>query len=296
LSYDAYGAVVGRTGEDLTPITYSGGVQDGAVGLQYFVHRYYDSSTGQFMSVDPLVLSTGAAYSYAGGDPVDGIDPEGLEDNDVSGVVCANYGCGAVSKEHGAGGGMGSPGGNVQWGPVSLDIGPQDEIVSWDAIQYQDGSFEASFKIFGNGVELQDGHILPCFGAPVPGAGSISICIPRPTGPPAAYHPASVIPQQLVDGSLHDSRTGQILTGLSTAAPSTQSPATAPAYSPPASTVSQSSYSAGPYVQPSAPAATQHLQPAAGHVQGGSVNIQGSGSSGGHITIQSGYHGGTISF
>jgi len=42
------------------------------------INRYYDPATGQFVSVDPLVGLTGAAYSYVGGDPIDGVDPLGL--------------------------------------------------------------------------------------------------------------------------------------------------------------------------------------------------------------------------
>jgi RHS repeat-associated protein len=41
------------------------------------VGRYYDSQTGQFLSVDPMVEQTQQAYIYVGDDPVNGIDPEG---------------------------------------------------------------------------------------------------------------------------------------------------------------------------------------------------------------------------
>ena len=41
------------------------------------VGRYYDPTTGQFLTVDPLIDETGAPYSYAGGDPVDNTDPSG---------------------------------------------------------------------------------------------------------------------------------------------------------------------------------------------------------------------------
>ena len=44
------------------------------------VGRYYDSQTGQFISVDPLVDTTDAPYAYASGNPVTGVDPSGLED------------------------------------------------------------------------------------------------------------------------------------------------------------------------------------------------------------------------
>ncbi|HUY86132.1 MAG TPA: RHS repeat-associated core domain-containing protein [Acidimicrobiales bacterium] len=41
------------------------------------INRYYDPSTGQFVSVDPLVGVTGAAYSYCGGNPSNWRDPSG---------------------------------------------------------------------------------------------------------------------------------------------------------------------------------------------------------------------------
>ena len=41
------------------------------------VHRYYDPSTGQFLSVDPLVKQTGQPYQYAGSDPANSRDPSG---------------------------------------------------------------------------------------------------------------------------------------------------------------------------------------------------------------------------
>jgi hypothetical protein len=42
------------------------------------INRYYDPSTGQFISVDPMLNETDQAYAYAGDDPVDGVDPTGL--------------------------------------------------------------------------------------------------------------------------------------------------------------------------------------------------------------------------
>jgi len=42
------------------------------------INRYYDPATGQFMSVDPLVGLTGAAYSYCGADPFNASDPMGM--------------------------------------------------------------------------------------------------------------------------------------------------------------------------------------------------------------------------
>jgi RHS repeat-associated protein len=43
----------------------------------YSVDRYYDPSTGQSLSVDPDVATTGQAYAYTGDDPVNDVDPSG---------------------------------------------------------------------------------------------------------------------------------------------------------------------------------------------------------------------------
>jgi len=41
-------------------------------------NRYYDPTTDQLLSVDPLVNQTGTPYAFADGDPVNGTDPDGL--------------------------------------------------------------------------------------------------------------------------------------------------------------------------------------------------------------------------
>ena len=76
-SYDAYGNVISGGLSSVTPFGYAGGYTD-PTGLIYLVNRYYDPSTGQFLSVDPLVGVTDQPYQYVGGDPVNGSDPLGL--------------------------------------------------------------------------------------------------------------------------------------------------------------------------------------------------------------------------
>ena len=49
-----------------------------ANGFIYLIGRYYDPTTGQFISVDPDVASTGQPYSFAGSDPINESDPNGL--------------------------------------------------------------------------------------------------------------------------------------------------------------------------------------------------------------------------
>jgi hypothetical protein len=54
------------------------------------VHRYYDPATGEFLTLDPLVGTTTTPYVYAGADPVNAIDPDGLDCGWFS-VVCGAY-------------------------------------------------------------------------------------------------------------------------------------------------------------------------------------------------------------
>ena len=63
-----------------TPFGFGGGYTD-ATGLIYFVNRYYDPTTGQFMSVDPLVPATQQSYVYAGDNPINENDPTGQAPN-----------------------------------------------------------------------------------------------------------------------------------------------------------------------------------------------------------------------
>ncbi len=76
-SYDAYGNVISGGLSSVTPFGYAGGYTD-PTGLIYLVNRYYDPSTGQFISVDALVALTDQPYEYAGSDPVNLTDPTGL--------------------------------------------------------------------------------------------------------------------------------------------------------------------------------------------------------------------------
>ncbi len=77
-TYDPYGNLLGSTGSDSNPFGYAGSYTDAETGFLYLIHRYYDPTTGQFVSVDPLVDETGRPYAYTGDDPVNGVDPLGL--------------------------------------------------------------------------------------------------------------------------------------------------------------------------------------------------------------------------
>jgi RHS repeat-associated protein len=57
---------------------YAGQYTDTETGLQWLRARYYDPTTAQFLTVDPLAAITGARYSYAGCNPITRTDPTGL--------------------------------------------------------------------------------------------------------------------------------------------------------------------------------------------------------------------------
>jgi RHS repeat-associated protein len=78
LLYSACGIPTAMSGSRVAPFGFKSSYTD-STGLIYLINRYYDPTTGQFVSVDPMVISTGQAYSYAGGNPVNVTDPLGLK-------------------------------------------------------------------------------------------------------------------------------------------------------------------------------------------------------------------------
>lgn len=98
-TYTPYGAVKKATGSAGTPFGWSGGYADETTHLVYLVHRYYDPSSGQFLSVDPELETTEAPYRYAEDDPINGGDPSGLSWwNPLSWSPTAHYVIDAVTR------------------------------------------------------------------------------------------------------------------------------------------------------------------------------------------------------
>jgi RHS repeat-associated protein len=78
-TYDAFGNLVGSSGTWKGPFGYGGsfGYQtDGDSGLKLLGHRYYDSSTGRFLTRDPAKDGRNW-YVYCDNDPTTGADPLG---------------------------------------------------------------------------------------------------------------------------------------------------------------------------------------------------------------------------
>ena len=64
-----------RLHRSVQPVEYG---SEASIASGCVINRYYDASTGQFLSVDPLVWKTGMPYSYALNDPINADDPWGL--------------------------------------------------------------------------------------------------------------------------------------------------------------------------------------------------------------------------
>ena len=90
------------------------------------IDRYYDPQTGQFLSVDPMVATTGEAYAYTGDDPVNDTDPGGLDTYPVVGSGGGDDGF--IGSSSGSGGvGSGDGGSPAQTGSTT-EVSNGDEI------------------------------------------------------------------------------------------------------------------------------------------------------------------------
>ncbi|HEY6550331.1 MAG TPA: RHS repeat-associated core domain-containing protein [Solirubrobacterales bacterium] len=78
-SFTPYGGIEAQSGTATTPLGFTGQYTNSSTGLIYLRARTYDPVTAQFLSVDPLIASTGERYNYAAGNPVNRTDPTGLD-------------------------------------------------------------------------------------------------------------------------------------------------------------------------------------------------------------------------
>ena len=76
-SYGPYGDVTSHTGTATTLIGYAGGFATATTGLVNFDHRWLTTGTASWLTVDPLVATTTAPYTYATNDPTNEVDPSG---------------------------------------------------------------------------------------------------------------------------------------------------------------------------------------------------------------------------
>ncbi len=84
ITYDSYGNILKDTNPDFkVPFGFAGGLYDEDTKLVHFGYREYDPVSGRWLSKDPLLFGGGDSnlYGYVLNDPVNLVDPWGLESN-----------------------------------------------------------------------------------------------------------------------------------------------------------------------------------------------------------------------
>jgi RHS repeat-associated protein/uncharacterized repeat protein (TIGR01451 family) len=93
-TYDAFGKLISRTGTTPNPYLYAGERFDADLGLYHLRARHYNADRGRFVSMDPYPgdIDDPASlhkYLYANADPINFVDPSGLESEEEVGILRA---------------------------------------------------------------------------------------------------------------------------------------------------------------------------------------------------------------
>ncbi|GBC94068.1 tRNA nuclease WapA [bacterium HR15] len=96
-AYDSWGNPIGRTWNTQQPFTWNGAYgyeYNLATGLYHVGAREYDPRTARWLQRDPIDATGGDPnlYRYAGNDPVNGVDPSGLDWLDNTASFFAGWG------------------------------------------------------------------------------------------------------------------------------------------------------------------------------------------------------------
>ena len=81
IDYNVWGKVTQDTHPGFQPFGFAGGLYDPDTGLTRFGARDYDPKTGRWTAKDPILFAGGdvSLYGYVAGDPVNFVDPSGLD-------------------------------------------------------------------------------------------------------------------------------------------------------------------------------------------------------------------------
>ena len=82
IEYDSFGNILSDSNPSLTiPFGFAGGLQDRDTGLVRFGYRDYLPEIGKWTAKDPIDFAGGDSnlFGYVAGDPVNWVDPEGLD-------------------------------------------------------------------------------------------------------------------------------------------------------------------------------------------------------------------------
>ena len=85
-TYKAFGGMRSQTGSVSNPWLFTGRQFDQESGLYFYRNRYYEPRAGRFITRDPIGIAGGInLYGYVDNNPVNLLDPFGLEPNNRSG-------------------------------------------------------------------------------------------------------------------------------------------------------------------------------------------------------------------
>jgi len=87
-TYDSFGNLVASSGSIVNNFRYTGREWDPETSLYYYRARYYDQSTGRFLTEDPAGFDVNTDFfAYVGNSPLNWTDPLGLSQNDVNTII-----------------------------------------------------------------------------------------------------------------------------------------------------------------------------------------------------------------
>lgn len=87
-TYDSFGNIANSSGSLTSPFEFTTRELDTETSLYFYRHRYYDQTTGRFLSEDPLGFRAAPNfYAYVFNNPVLRVDPQGLESGDLNRLV-----------------------------------------------------------------------------------------------------------------------------------------------------------------------------------------------------------------
>jgi RHS repeat-associated protein len=91
-TFDSFGKQTASSGSVTNALQYTSREYDAETGLYFYRARYYDSSTGHFLSEDPIGFEASTNfYPYVGNNPTNQYDPLGRDAQDV-GIIISRAG------------------------------------------------------------------------------------------------------------------------------------------------------------------------------------------------------------
>lgn len=204
-SYASYGMLEGSTGSVTTPLGFAGQYTDVESGLQYLRARFYDSSTAQFLTRDPIEDITRSPYGYAGENPVSRIDPSGL--CGASSVGSFLESINPISEENCAFQAASSISGAVSSTPL-----PSTREVAEAEVGFFDGGTAGFTKYMRDLIGIGNGGLALCGStyevSSITGTAAFSVLAPY--GPEAALQVASRFPRASMWLARHGDEVTQI--------------------------------------------------------------------------------------